>query len=96
MMAEQFPRLECGKRRRFQRKVCSVVNLWILSIFHLPQEEKALWLALNRGGRVSSLIDGQGVTDVDNSTTLKDALNDSLRIEYHHEHLSHVLKAIVN
>lgn len=34
-----------------------------------------------------------GVID-DTNVALKDKLNDSTRISYHHQHLSHVLKAI--
>ncbi|GMN55325.1 hypothetical protein TIFTF001_024448 [Ficus carica] len=39
-------------------------------------------------------ITENGVPDTNSSATLEDALNDSLRITFHHDHLSHLLNAI--
>lgn len=39
-------------------------------------------------------ITENGIVDSNSSSLLKDALNDSLRIKYHHNHLSHLSKAI--
>ncbi|POO00086.1 Glycoside hydrolase [Trema orientale] len=64
-----------------------------LYIYPVGIEELALYIK-RKYKNPPMYITENGIVDSNSSSLLKDALNDSLRIKYHHNHLSYLLNAI--